>query len=102
MYASETWTMKVEDIRRIERAARMMMIWTCKVPLKDRIHTDELRQRLYVESVVEVTRPARLRWFGHVEHKNKEDCVSVCRELEVRGVRRRGRGRKTRMDCVGL
>ena len=100
VYASETWATKVEDIQRMERAERMMIRWMCKVTLKDRIHMDELRQRLGVDSVIEVARQGRLRWFGHVERKSREDYVSACRELEVKGTRRRGRGRKTWMDCV--
>jgi hypothetical protein len=31
---------------------------------------------------------------GHVERKNKSDWVSACRELEIEGVRGKGRGRK--------
>ena len=85
VYASETWATKVEDIQRMERAERMMIRWMCKVTLKDRIHMDELRQRLGVDSVIEVVRQGRLRWFGHVERKSREDYVSACRELEVKG-----------------
>ena len=36
-----------------------------------------------------------LRWFGHVERKSGDDWVSACRNVEVTGVRRVGRGRKT-------
>ena len=46
----------------MERAERMMIRWMCKVTLKDRIHTDELRQRLGVDSVVEVVRQGRHGW----------------------------------------
>ena len=27
----------------------------------------------------------RLRWFGHVERKDKEDWVSACRDMKVDG-----------------
>jgi len=33
----------------------------------------------------------RLRWFGHVERKSHDDGVSACRDLEVEGVKRKGR-----------
>ena len=77
-----------------------MMRWMCKVTLKDRIHTEELRECLGLDSMVEVVRKGRLCWFGHVERKNKEDYISRCRELAVTGVRERWRGRKTWMGCV--
>ena len=39
-----------------------------------------------VQSVVEVARRSRLRWFGHVECKSGDDWVSACRYV-VAGVR---------------
>jgi hypothetical protein len=45
-------------------------------------------------------RRGRLRWFGHIERKDKDDWVSSCRELVVDGSRGRGRGRKTWLEGV--
>ena len=55
---------------------------------------------LEVESVAEVVRHGRLRWFGHVERKNGDDWVSAFRNVVVTGVRCAGRGRKTWRECV--
>ena len=41
-----------------------------------------------------------LRWFGYVERKSADNWISMCREMSVVGARRRGRGRKTWMECV--
>ena len=46
---------------------------------------------LGVQSVAEVVRRGRLRWFGHVEHKSGSDCVSACRNVKVVGEKSRGR-----------
>jgi len=43
--------------------------------------------------VLNVVRRGRLRWFGHVEHKEECDWMSACRNIEVPG--RRGRPKKT-------
>ena len=51
-----------------------------------------------MRGVVEVMRRGRLRWFGHVERKEKDDWVSACRNLEVAGCRDRGRPKMTRFD----
>jgi len=67
VYGSETWPMKEEDRRRLERSERMMVRWMCGVTLKDRVASDELLSRLGIESITEVVRRGRLRWFGHVE-----------------------------------
>ena len=67
----------------------------CGVTLRDKVPTVELRRRLRIESVVEVMRRGRLRWFGHAERKEVDDWVSTCRNLEVAGSRGRGRPRMT-------
>ena len=41
----------------------------CGVTLRDKVPMVELRRRLGIESVVEVMRWGRLRWFGHIERK---------------------------------
>ena len=45
----------------------------------------------------ENVRDARLRWFGHVESKTKEDIVM---RVSLEGRRRRGRPRKVWMDNI--
>ena len=67
--------------------------------LKHRIASNELNCRLGIEFVTDVIRRSRLRWFGHVEHKDSEDWVSACRSFEVMGMRSRGRGRRLGMSA---
>ena len=68
--------------------------------MKDRRSCEKLRQGLGIESVDSVVSRGRLRWYGHVECKTAVDWVSKCRNLEVEGVPRKGRGRKTWKECV--
>ena len=100
VYGSETWAVRVEDMRRLERAERMMVRWMCGVTVKARKHSEELLERLGIESIADVVRRSRLRWFGHVERLNADNWVSACREIQVEGLRGRGRGRKTWNECV--
>ena len=83
MYGSETWPMKKEDMQRLERTERMMVRWMCGVSLKNRISSDELKERLGIEGIDEIVERGRLRWFGHVERKPRENWVSACRKFEV-------------------
>jgi len=41
-----------------------------------------------------------LRWFGHVERKDDNDWVKTLYNVEVEGIRQRGRPKKTWWDCV--
>ena len=53
-----------------------------------------------IQSVVEVMRYGRLRWFGHLEHKSGYDWVSFFRNVEVAEVKCFCKGRKTWRECV--
>ena len=70
--------------------------------LKDRRTCEELRQGLGIESVDRVVSRDRLRWYGHVERKNADDWVSKCRNLKVVGGIRKGRDKKTWIECVTI
>src|SRR3989442_11721644 len=100
VYGSETWPMKSDDMQRLVRTENNMVRWMSGVTLKDRRPSKKLRLGLGIEGVEEVVRRGRLRWFGHVERKEADDWVSKCRNLEVVGGVRKGRPRKTWMECV--
>ena len=100
VYGSETWGMKVEDTQRLERTERAMVRRMCGKTLRDQINSEVLRQRLGIESVTEMVRKGRLRWFGHLERMEDDDWVSACRNLKVEGKRDRGRPNKTWDECV--
>ena len=48
----------------IERAERMTVRHMCGVTVKDKKSSEELRQRRGIDSVSDVIRRSRLRWFG--------------------------------------
>ena len=86
-YCSETWPMRVDDMRCLERAEKMMIRWMCGVTLRNGKTSEEMRNRLGLVSVSDLVRQERLRWFGHVERKDAEDWVSACRNMVVPGER---------------
>ena len=60
LYASETWALREEDLVRLERNDMRMIRWMCGVTLRDRKSSEELRQRLGVESIRECIRKGPL------------------------------------------
>jgi hypothetical protein len=66
----------------------------CGVTLKDNKSLEKLRGRLGIESVSDVIKRGRLKWFGHMERKEDCDWVKACQWIEVNVKRGRGRGRK--------
>ena len=65
------------NLQSLERTERMMVRWMCGVSLKDRKCNVDLYSLLGVQSVNEVVRRGRLRWFGHVERKRMIGCWPV-------------------------
>ena len=76
-YGTETWAMKKANLQSMERTEQMMVRWICGVSLKDRKRSVDLYSILGVQSVAEVVRRGRLRWFEHVERKSGDDWVSA-------------------------
>mgnify|MGYP007071599789 CR=1 FL=1 len=100
VYGSETWAMTVELSNRLERTEMRMVRWMCGVSLRDRVSSEELRERMGIESVSDVVKRSRLRWLGHVLRKDDGDWVKTCMSLEVEGARGRGRPRMTWSQVV--
>jgi len=80
-YGTETWAVKAKNLQSLGRAERMMMRWMCDVSLKDRKRSEVLYSLLGVQSMAEVARRGRLRWFGHVEHIRME--MIGCQPVEM-------------------
>ena len=53
-----------------------------------------------MQSVADVVRRGRFRWFGHLERMSVDDWVLACRKVEVTGARCKRRNRKTWKECV--
>ena len=65
-----------------------------RVSLKNRKRSVDLDNLLGVQSVADVVRHGRLKWFGHPERRSVGDWVSACRKgrwqgRDVRGGKRR-------------
>jgi len=61
-YASETWTMKVEDVARLERRTeRMTARWMFDVQVLSRTSCAELNSQLVIECISDVVRRADCR-----------------------------------------
>src|SRR5437899_9291739 len=67
LYGSETWTLKKEDIRKLEA----LEMWLCrrmeKISWKDRISNEVVLRRAGVErELITMLRSRKNSWIGHV------------------------------------
>ncbi len=65
---------------------------------EDRVPAEEVRRR--VKDVIEVLRRSTLRWCGHVRRKEDDHVLRRASEMEVEGVRPKGRPKKIWKRCV--
>jgi hypothetical protein len=100
VYGSETWAIKVDDLRILERAEKMMMRRMCGVRLQDRVAIKDLYAYLYIDSIADVVTRGRLRWFGHVQRMPDTAGAKRVTDQQVEGPTARGRPRKTWRECV--
>ena len=94
LYGSETWSVTKKIADRIQACDRRMLRYMAGVTLADRVASEEVARRCGVKPVLTVVREGRLRWFGHVKRREGEGLLGEVMELEVPGVRPRGRPKK--------
>ena len=83
LYGSEVWAVKEHDLARLERNDMTMIRWICRVRLRDRMSSYELRGCLGLESIRNAVQKRRLRWVGHIERMNADNWLKKCREFNV-------------------
>ena len=72
---TDTWAMQADNLHIVcmERMAR----WICEVSLKDRKRSVDLYSLSDTQSVADVARRGRLRWFGHLERKSADEWAHI-------------------------
>ena len=77
-----------------------MLRWILGLTLRDRKRNDDIRRVLGVACITDKVRETRLRWYGHIQRREEDDCVKRILEANVGGQRSRGRQRKRWIDVV--
>ena len=102
VYAGETWVMRKEEERVLQRAERAMVRVMCGVKLRDHKCGNELMSMMGLnEDIVTLVRRSRLRWYGHVMRRDKTAGIRRVLEFDVAGRMERGRPRVGWKEQVG-
>ena len=72
----------------------------CRITVKDRVSSCEIAHKVGVEATVEWLRKQRLRWFGHVIRRGEGAEIGRMMEMELLGVRKKGRPARRWMGVV--
>ena len=75
-----------------EKVSEMRMLWWIKgVSLRDHIRKEEARKAATVQPITTHLMMKRLRWYGHVRRRDESHITRTVLDMEVKGVRPRGR-----------
>jgi len=75
-YGSEAWTLRRCEEEHLDRTEMRILRWILGLTLKDKKRNDDIRHITGVACITEKVREARLRWYGHVQRREEDDCVS--------------------------
>ena len=101
IYASETWTLRADDERKLLSFEMKCLRSILGVSLRDRYRNERIRQLLNIDqTIVDVIRKRRLQWFGHVNRSDVEGYVKISYKTDFTKKRPKGRPPKQWTDLV--
>ena len=75
-YACETWTLKESDAQKLLVFEMKCLRAILGVTLYNRLKNQDIRQRLNVKkTIVDNIRSRRMKWFGHVNRRDRDSLV---------------------------
>lgn len=95
LYSAETWAVRLEEIRALERTQMRMLRWMAGIQMCERRKNEDIRKAFGLEPISDVIRRSRLRWFGHVCRREPEHLTRACQAVDIEGHVPRGRPRLT-------
>ena len=99
-YGAECWTMKTKDDMLMNKTEMRMLRWIQGVSLRDHTRNEEIREAATVQPITTHLMQKRLRWYGHVRRRNESHMTRTVLNMEVEGVRPRGRPTLRYMDTI--
>ena len=99
-YGVECWTMKKKDEVLKTKTEMRMMWWIQGVSLRNHNRDEEIREAATVRPITTHLMQKRLRWYGHVRRRDDTHMTRTVLNMDVEGVRARGRAKLRYMDTI--
>ena len=100
MYRLETVAVTKKQVEEMEVAEMKMLRFAMRVRRKDKIINKYIMDTVKIERLGMKMRECRLRWYGHVMRRDQEYVGRRMMEMELPGMRRRGRPKRRFLDMV--
>ncbi|MCJ8736398.1 hypothetical protein PDJAM_G00257470 [Pangasius djambal] len=95
LYGLETVALRKRQESELEVAELKMLRFSLGVTRLDRIRNEYIRGTAHVGRLGDKVSEARLRWFGHVQRREREYIGRRMLDMELPGRRRRGRPKRS-------
>ena len=95
LYGVETWSITRKIEQHLQACDRRMLRYMAGVRLADRVRSEDIERTCGVKSLLFTVRENRLRWFGHAKRREGSGVLGEVMNLQVPGVRPRGRPKKS-------
>ena len=99
-HGAECWTMKKKDEMLMNQTEMRMLRWIQGVSLREHKRNEEIREAATVQPIATHLMQKQLRWYGHVRHIDESHITRTVLDMEVEGVRPRGRPKLRYMDTI--
>jgi len=77
-----------------------MLRWSVGLTRLDRVPNADIRKRLGIAPITSKLRESRMRWYGHVLRRERDEVARNAWEMDVKGKRPRGRPKTRWKDVV--
>ncbi|KAK3532867.1 hypothetical protein QTP70_001139 [Hemibagrus guttatus] len=100
LYGLETVSLRKRQESELEVAELKMLRFSLGVTRLDRIRNEYVRGTAHVGRLGDKVRETRLRWFGHVQRREREYIGRRMLDMELPGRKQRGRPKRRYMDGI--
>ena len=100
VYGAECWAVRKKEERKLHTTEMRMLRWARGNTRLDHVRNVDIWNEAHMYPMAEFLREKRLRWFGHVQRRDKDDATRKILQMEVEGKRNRGRPKLRWRDLV--
>ena len=91
MNGAECWAVRKKEERKLHTTEMRMLRWARGKTRLDHVRNVDIWKEAHMYPMAEFLREKRLRWFGHVQRRDKDDATRKILQMTVDGKRNRGR-----------
>ena len=100
VHGAECWAVRKKEERKLHTTEMRMLRWARGKTRLDHVRNVDIWKEAHMYPMAEFLREKRLRWFGHVQRRDKDDATRKILQMEVDGKRNRGRPKLRWRDLV--